>query len=126
MANFIGLALDATTHDLTLDASGNLAMARDAEAVGQHVKQRLKMHVGEWMLDTSAGLPWIPAPGRFAIFDRPYDAGTSEALIKAEILDTPGIRELTAFEARVVSGRRELAIDAEAMTIYDEPVEIRA
>lgn len=125
MANYIGLALDASTHDLALDDRGNLKLARDAEAVGQHVKQRLKMFSEEWFLDTTAGLPWLPKPGRFAIFDRPYDAGTSEALIKAEILDTPGIRELTGFEARVVAGKRELAIEASAETIYDEPVEIR-
>lgn len=125
MANYIGLHLDAGTHDLALDARGNLRLARDAEAVGQHAKQRLKTFEGEWFLDTSAGLPWLPKPGRFGIFDRPYDAGTSEALIKAEILDTPGIRDLTGFEARLVAGRRELAISASAETIYDEPVEIR-
>jgi hypothetical protein len=123
MANYIGLALDATTHDLALDDRGNLKLARDAEAVGQHVKQRLKFFVGEFFLDITAGLPWLPKPGRFAIFDRPYDAGTSEALIKAEILDTPGLRELTSFEARVDRITRGLKIEAEAVPDIDVPGE---
>lgn len=126
MTEYVGLALDAGAHDLRLDETGALALVRDAHAIGQHVKQRLKFHVGEWFLDTSAGMPWLPRPGQFAILSRPYDAGTSEAVIKAEILDTPGITGIEDFDARVVPGRRDLAIDVSAGTVFDEPVEVRA
>lgn len=116
----IGLALDAETHDLFLRSNGELALARDAEAIGQHVKQRMKFFSGEWFLDTSAGLPWLPRAGQFAIFDRPYNAGASEALIKAEILDTTGVVALDAFSARVDARTRGLIIDAGIVTIFDE------
>jgi hypothetical protein len=115
----IGLALHPQTHDLFLDASNNLVLARDAAAIGEHAKQRMKMFVGEWFLDTTAGLPWLPRPGAFAIFDRPYLAGQSEALIKAEILDTPGVVGIERFEARVDRATRGLVIDAEIVTAFD-------
>ena len=119
MPSPFGLGLDAETHDLYLDASNNLVVARDARAIGEHVKQRLKMFNGEWFLDTSAGLPWLPRPAQFAIFDRPYQAGQSEALIKAEILDTPGVVAIEQFEARVDRATRGLIIEAEILTVFD-------
>ena len=119
MASPFGLGLDAETHDLYLDASNNLVVARDARAIGEHVKQRLKMFAGEWFLDTTAGLPWLPRPGQFAIFDRPYQAGQSEALIKAEIFDTPGVVAIEQFEARVDRATRGLIIEAEILTAFD-------
>ena len=119
MPSPFGLGLDAETHDLYLDASNNLVVARDARAIGEHVKQRLKMFNGEWFLDASAGLPWLPRPGQFAIFDRPYQAGQSEALIKAEILDTPGVVAIEQFEARVDRATRGLIIEAEILTVFD-------
>ena len=110
--------------DLALSARGDLEIVRDAEAVGQHVSQRLKFFQGEFFLDTTAGLPWIPQRGRFGIFDRPYRAGQSEALIKAEILDTPGVVEITEFEARIDASRRALVIEAEIVTIFDDRIRI--
>ena len=124
MASPFGLALDAETHDLFLRSDNSLAVARDAAAIAQHVKQRMKMFEGEWFLDTTAGLPWIPQRGRFGIFDRPYRAGQSEALIKAEILDTPGVVEITEFEARIDASRRALVIEAEIVTIFDDRIRI--
>jgi hypothetical protein len=114
-----GLALDSETHDLYLDGSNNLVVARDAHAIGEHVKQRMKMFAGEWFLDTRVGLPWLPRPGQFAIFDRPYNAGASEALIKAEILNTPGVVAVEDFEARVDRATRGLIVEAEIVTIFD-------
>ena len=119
MASPFGLALDPETHDLYLRPDNSLAIARDAQAIGEHVKQRLKMFAGEWFLDNRLGLPWLPRDGQFAIFDRPYNAGASEALIKAEILNTPGVVSVEAFEARVDRLTRGLIIEAEIVTIFD-------
>lgn len=49
----IGLAIDQASNDLYLAADGNLAVATDALAVGQHGRQRLQTHAGEWFLDTT-------------------------------------------------------------------------
>lgn len=58
----IGLALrrdGSAPADLYLADDGNLAVVRDAEAIGQHARQRLMAYEGEWFLDKDAGVPWF-------------------------------------------------------------------
>ncbi len=120
MASFLGLALDARTHDLVLAPDGNLAMAEDNEAIAQHVKQRLLFYRGEWFLDTEAGVPWFQE-----IFVRPHNDGIIEALIKREILDTDGIVELTEFEMQVDGRKRSITVlEAVGRSVLDEQLEV--
>lgn len=115
--NHVGLAIDPETNDLFLDADGNLAVARKAEAVAQHVRQRLMTFRGEWFLDTSAGVPWLDQ-----ILGKQYDPALAEAVVKAEILDTDGVTEITSFSVDFVngSGERRLNIkEIEVLTSYD-------
>lgn len=51
-----GIALGHASNDLVLDETGSLVLVRDAEAVGQHARQRLMMFRGEWFLDPEAGV----------------------------------------------------------------------
>lgn len=101
MATYTGLALDAASHDLVLDAAGALALVTDAEAVGQHAKQRLMTYRGEWFLDTSAGLPWVQS-----ILVRPFDAAVAASYVKSETLGTPGVTGILAFDATVDAATR--------------------
>lgn len=118
MAEYVGLYLDPVTHDLALDASGNLRLARGREAVAQHAEQRLQFYLNEWFLDTGAGLPWLPGNSLgFAIFDRPFNQGAADALVKAEILGTPGMLSLTGFESRVDSASRGFLVEVEGESI---------
>lgn len=120
MASFLGLALDARTHDLFLAPDGNLAMAEDNEAIAQHVKQRLLFYRGEWFLDTEAGVPWFQE-----IFVRPHNDGIIEALIKREILDTDGIAELTEFKMQVDGRKRSITVlEAVGRSVLDEQLEV--
>lgn len=117
-AEYVGLWLDPVTHDLALDAAGNLRLARGREAVAQHAEQRIQFFEGEWFLDTSAGMPWLPGnPAGFAIFDRPFNQGAADALVKAEILDTPGMLELTAYEGRVDGTSRGFFVEVEGESV---------
>lgn len=93
MATYLGLSLDATTHDLHLTDEGHLATVTDAAAVGQLGKQRLMTYLGEWFLDTATGVPWFQR-----IFVRPFDDVIAESLIKRSILRTRGVTELLSFE----------------------------
>src|SRR5690606_2352093 len=86
MRQHIGLAIDPATNDLFLRPNGELAIVRGAEAVGQHVRQRLKTFSGEWFLDTAAGVPWLDE-----ILGRGYDPALAEAVVKGEVLDTDGV-----------------------------------
>lgn len=112
----IAPALSAATNDLFLDADGNLAMVTSAEAVGQHVRQRLGFFRGEWFLDTTAGMPWLDE-----ILGQKYDPALSEAVVKAEILATHGVTEIASFSVSFIKSTRGLAIrDVDVMTIYGE------
>lgn|SRR5690606_33060698 len=120
MRQHIGLAIDPATNDLFLRPNGELAIVRGAEAVGQHVRQRLKTFSGEWFLDTAAGVPWLDE-----ILGRGYDPALAEAVVKGEVLDTDGVTEITAFSVRFDRTRRALeAFGIEIMTEYDEEVRV--
>lgn len=115
-----GLAIHPATNDLYLANTGDLAVVRDARAVGEHVRQRLMTFAGEWFLDTAAGMPWLDR-----IFAQQYDPALAEAIVKAEILDTEGVREITAFSVSFDPDVRRLNIkDIEVLTIYDETVSV--
>ncbi|WP_019997240.1 hypothetical protein [Aureimonas ureilytica] len=103
-------------HDLYLDATGNLALAMDAKAVGQHARQRIMAFEGEWFLDTTAGLPWFDT-----IFGRRENLALAEALIKNEILDTDGVTGITGLSARFDPHTRSIAVSsATVITEYDQ------
>lgn len=116
----VGLALDPATNDLHLDEAGALIVVSDAEAVGQHVRQRLMTYRGEWFLDTTAGVPWLQE-----IMGRAYDPALAEATVKAEILDTDGVSAIEAFSVAFSRDVRALNIrDVSVLTTYDESVSI--
>lgn len=111
----IGLAIHPDTNDLFLRGDGQLAIVRQAEAVGQHVRQRLKTFKGEWFLDTEAGMTWLDE-----VFAHRYDPALAESLVKAEILDTDGIQEILTFNVSFQQDKRNLVIsEVEVLTMYD-------
>lgn len=120
MSTFFALAIDQKTNDLFLDADGNLATVTDAEAVGQHTRQRLQTYQGEWFLDTTAGVPWLSD-----ILGRQYDPALAEAVIKAEIFKTLGVTGITSFSTSFSRETRHLSAFAITIeTIFDQEVSI--
>ncbi|MBX4889763.1 hypothetical protein [Rhizobium bangladeshense] len=115
-----GLAIDQATNDLFLTGSGDLATVSDAEAVGQHVRQRLSTFTGEWFLDTTAGVPWLDR-----ILGKAYDPALAESVVKAEILNTDGVTEITSFSVTFDKATRGLIIrSVEVGTMFDEEVSV--
>lgn len=115
-----GFALDEATNDLFLRSDGSLATVRDAEAVGQHGRQRLQTFSGEWFLDTTAGVPWLDQ-----VMGRQYDPAIAESVVKAELLDTDGIEEITSFSVSFDRETRGVIINGvEVLTMYDEEVQV--
>ena len=111
----IGLAIDPTTNDLFLRANGELAVVTDNEAIGQHARQRLGTFAGEWFLDTTCGVPWLTD-----ILGQSYDPALGEAVVKAELLNTDGVVEITGFNVSFVRYTRELVIKSITVTTdYD-------
>lgn len=119
----IGLALKrdgSAPADLYLADDGQLAVVRDAEAVGQHARQRLMAHEGEWFLDRMVGVPWVRD-----ILGKGYDPVLAEAVIKAEILDTDGVTGIRSFKVQFDRSVRNLsAHDIEVETVYDVEVKL--
>ena len=102
--------------DAYLDATGNLAMVFDAEAVATHMRCRVMAHEGEWFLDRTAGLPWIRD-----LLGGQFDPALAEAVIKAEVLDTDGVVEISSFSVKFDRETRGLSgDDIEVYTVYDE------
>lgn len=81
-------------NDIGLDAAGNLAMVYDAEAVGQHARQRLMFYKGEYFLDTNVGVDWFGN----VLGAQPRAISIAEAMAKKVILDTPGITGIDEFQ----------------------------
>lgn len=120
MTDRIGLGIDQDTNDLFLRPDGSLAVVTDAEAIGQHVRQRLKTFEKEWFLDTEAGVVWLDE-----IFGYAYDPALAESIVKAEILDTDGIKEILTFNVAFNRTQRNLIIsEVEVLTVYDAKVVI--
>ncbi len=115
----VGLGLKANQlniHDLYLEADGNLGMVTAAHAVGQHVRERLMTFEGEWFLDVSAGVTWLSD-----IMGKRYNPTLAEALIKNEVLDTPGVTGINTFSIGYDRERRDLMIRSmEVATEYDD------
>lgn len=106
--------------DLFLDANSTLAFVYDAEAIGHHARQRLMTFEGEWFLDRFAGVPWLSD-----VLGKMYDPVMAEAVVKAELLDTDGVVDLTSFSTRFSRETRGLdAFNIEVLTIYDQEVRI--
>lgn len=101
MAKYVGISIKPY-NDIELDATGNLKMVYDAEAVGQHARQRLSFFKGEWFLDPSVGVDWF---GRI-LGGLPSLTPLAEAIVKATILKTPGVTAINSIDTVYDSASR--------------------
>lgn len=103
-----------------LNADGDMTMGHGdfdfyvntPEGVAQNVETRLALWRGQWFLDVEEGTPWLQEVlgKRQAV----------EAVIRSRILETPGVRELTSFEAVFDPDTRRINVTATIETIYGE------
>lgn len=108
----IGHALNKD-NDIFIDATGALAAVEDGAEVVQHVRTRLQFFLDEWFLDLTAGTPWFQT-----ILVKPVNLGTVESIIKARILETPGVDKLLTFTMDFDSVTRFLQIQFSAETTH--------
>ncbi|WP_100959016.1 hypothetical protein [Bosea sp. FBZP-16] len=120
MAQFVGLSI-LPHNDLQLDATGSPVLVTEGEAIGQHIRQRLMLWSGEWFLNEAAGVPWLD----HVLGRPPSEIELAEAVIKAEIMATPGVAEIIEFEARYDRASRGLHIDrCQIATVLDDLIDI--
>ena len=86
--------------DIHLDEDGDLRafnrLASGSDLVAQRIRTRLRTHLGDWLIDSSKGLPWATW---FSTKPAPVDE--AQARIRAELVDTPGVVRVSAFEVSV-------------------------
>ena len=113
-------AIDPATNDLFVGDDGNIATVSDAEAVGQHVKQRLQTYSREWFLNTTVGVPWLEE-----ILGGKYDPALAESVVKTEILNTDMVTGISSFSVGFDQRTRGVIIKGVTVeTEYDEDVRI--
>lgn len=120
MAEFVGISIKPH-NDIELTDDGNLRLVYDNEAIGQHVRQRLKMWRGEWFLNTESGVDWT----RYVLGRAPSEQPIAEAVIKREILQTPGVVEIIAWDSRYDARSRGLQITRCVIrTVFDDQIDV--
>ena len=93
--------------DLLLDNEGDLSLSiddlqltSDIGAKIQHLSQRLKTFLGEWFLDLRIGVAYFQQ-----IMIKNPNPGVVDTILKREIFNTSGIKELTEFDIDVAANR---------------------
>ena len=106
--------LDAN-HDITH------AMLTGDAAIEQTVGCAIRFILGEWFLDVSEGIPWIPqpnAPGVTPILGSfPANLAYGETLLKAAILAVDGVSAITRFTFDFNHTTRAAACTATVVTV---------
>ncbi|RQV01109.1 hypothetical protein [Burkholderia cenocepacia] len=97
--------------DYVFGGSANDFLVNTPDAVAQAVLTRLRLLQGEWFLDTTAGMDWPSVIGK-------NTQGTADAAIRACILGTTGVTEITAYASSIDSTSRTLTVTATISTLY--------
>jgi hypothetical protein len=105
-----------TAGDLAV-TTGNLTTVTDGAAILQAVKTRLKLFLGEWFLDTRAGVPYYQT----ILVKRPDEAAV-EAALKRTILGTPGVVRLTSYTQAWTRSTRTMTVTFKATTEDGETI----
>jgi hypothetical protein len=102
---------DPTTWDLAT-YNGDLVLVDNADAIQQHLIQRLKLFRGEWFLDLDAGVPYFQD-----ILVKNPNPVLVDGVLKDAILETPGVLELSSFSMTYDSTARTLVVAFQVETI---------
>lgn len=104
--------------DIKLNTAGDvdvsepdLQLTSGIEAIDQHLKQRLRMFLGEWFLDNRIGLPYFQH-----ILKKNPDPIVIDSVYKRQILTTPGVLELLSFNLDLDIPTRKLTVSPKAKT----------
>ncbi len=101
------LLLDTQTWDLALDASGNLAIAREPYALAQDAASAIKLFSGELFFDTTQGIPYFGD-----ILGHRPPLSLVKHYLNTAALSVPGVTGaqtyLSSFDNRVLSGQVQI------------------
>jgi len=87
------LYLDRATNDLELTDDGDLRTVDEAELVSQALRNTLLTRRGEWMFDTSFGVPY-----RGTILTRTPNLDVIQATIRAIVMAVEGVNSIVQLD----------------------------
>lgn len=101
------LLLNPTTWDLTVDVSGNIAVASDPYSMAQDAASEIKTFAGEVYYDTTIGVPfWTSILGKLPALS------LVKAKFVAAALRVPGVVAaqvfISSFRDRILSGQVQI------------------
>src|ERR1022692_4359558 len=99
--------------DMTFGSGSANYFANVPAAVAQAVQTRLKLFLGEWFLNTADGTPW----NNDKILGK-SNQKMRDMLLKARILQTPGVNALLSYNTNVDVTTRKLTVTGTLDTIY--------
>jgi hypothetical protein len=91
----------------------------DALAVGQNIKTRLLLILGEWFLNINVGMPW-----RTLLGPKPAATVTLEDSVRQTIVTTVDVVEITAFSFDFDHTTRKATINVTVLTVYGTSVSV--
>lgn len=98
--------------DYTFGHGDDTWLINSPEAVAQAVRTRFLLWYGQWFLDTKEGTPWIQSIlGK----QRPE---TYTLAIRKRILETRGVKAITAFDTVLNTSSRRVIFTATIDTLY--------
>lgn len=95
-APFNTILLDTATWDMTVDASGNIAMASPPYALAQDVASAIKLFKGELYYDVGQGMPYFQQ-----ILGKYPSVGFLKAQLVRAALTVPGVVAAVAFISEI-------------------------
>jgi hypothetical protein len=91
--------------------NGRLSLTTGQEAIRQHLQCRFNFFLGEWLFDTSIGVPYFQS----ILVKRPLFPVVRE-ILKNVILYTPGVTALIDFDFDYTQSSRSAALEFTAET----------
>jgi hypothetical protein len=98
--------------DMLLGHSQADYYVNDPLGVALAAKTRLALWVGQWFLNRPDGTPWATK-----VLGK-YTTDLRDAALRARILGTPGVSEITAYASQFNSTTRAFDVQATATTPY--------
>ena len=105
MAGYVDIGINPITNDL-FSEDGKVGFVDANDEVVQRVKTRLRRILGEWFLQTTAGIPYFNGD-MLGGKNRQYVL----LVIKAEILNTIGVQDILALGITYNSETRKATVD---------------
>lgn len=105
--------LALTTDDELQVVDGDLSFVADSDQIAQHLRTRLHLFYNEWIFDPGSGVKFFEE-----VFVKSPDLSIVDGLIKATILDTPGVVELTSYTSTLDDVTRTLTITGSYLDMY--------